>query len=62
MRVALRLPQAREAAVTLLVVLALVALSVFTVLDAFMNPPTRRLPEPPAEVEYWPSFLHELEI
>lgn len=47
---------------TLLVVLALVALTVFTAVDAFMNPPTRRLPEPPAEVEYWPSFLHELEI
>lgn len=46
---------------TLLAGLALAALTIFTAVDAFTNPPTRRLPEPPAEPEYWPGYLHELE-
>lgn len=48
---------------TLLAVLTLVGLTLFTVVDAFTRPPTRRLPEPPADIDYWPGLpLHDLEV
>lgn len=45
---------------TLLAGLVLTALTLFTVVDAFTNPPTRR-PGPPADIDYWPGPLHDLE-
>lgn len=40
---------------------AVAMFTIHTVANAFVYPPTRRPPEPP-EAEYWPGYLHELEI
>lgn len=46
---------------TYLAVAAIAVFTVHTVANAFAYPPTRRRPVPPADIEYWPGYLHELE-
>lgn len=48
---------------TFLAVSAVAVFAIHTVTNAFAYPPTRQVPEPPADIDYWPGLpIHELEI